>query len=650
VKRHDQDDPSRKFIAERDALWFSLLESTAQIVWATDASGHFAQDVHLDKVAHLTWSAFTGQPIVPGLVEKSIESIHPNDRERAVDAWRHSLQTGQSFQCEYRLRHHSGEWRWLSMRGTAIRDEHDAITGWIGTGTDITERRQMEEALRESQQRLMAALEVGGMGIVVLRLNDQSLWWDEAARGLWYLDADASVDHSFQAVLDRRVHKEDHANIRGMIQKIIETQQAAGTEYRVLSPDGAYRWIGVRGQFSRGADGKSPQIVSTHADINKLKVADASMRQTQTLQALGTLAGGVAHDFNNLLLAISGNAQYAMECKMDDEAGASLNEIVKACSRGTELVNRILTFSAQQPRSQTSVSLSAAVSEAIHLVRASLPGNIELRVHLCDSAVQVRLSATDVQQIIVNAVGNAVDAIGEQSGIVDVELEIALAHATDSAAPDFVMLRIRDTGMGMDEATRARIFEPFFTTKPVGKGTGMGLAVIHGIVKSSGGSIDIDSMPNVGTTLTLRLPMITAQRASPVANGESAPAGKGERILYVDDDEAIVMLITRVLERSGYQVTGQVSAQEALAQLRDDPNAFDVVVTDLSMPEMSGFDLATQVREINPSMPIVMTSGYVRAQDEERAQSIGIEKIILKPNTIEELGQALDKICRNIAA
>jgi PAS domain S-box-containing protein len=650
VTPQEQIEQLKAQLADRDESWFALLESIAQIIWATDANGNGLSAPLLEKAAHLSWHAFTGQIPKGESSQGWQDAIHPDDRNVVLATWQECMRTGQHYRCEYRLRHHSGEWRWMLVRGSPVRDQHGVITGWTGTATDITRRHQSEEALRESQQRLIAALEVGGMQIVVMRLSDQTLWWDEVAKRIWELDANALMDHSLDGVLARRVHVDDHEKIRNAFKEIERTKQPVAVEYRMKTADSTLRWIAARGQLGFDSDGNPQQIISAHIDITKLKIAEESIRQAQTLQALGTLAGGVAHDFNNLLLAIAGNARLAFGCNLDSEARSATAEIIKASDRATDLVRRILTFSAQQPREQASASLSLAASDALHLANASLPSNIELVQRLDEASIMVRLSTSEIQQIVLNLVANAIDAIGARPGTIEITAEVAsTARAyTDTGTAVGAMLRISDNGRGMDTATRARIFEPFFTTKPVGKGTGLGLAVVHGIVQRCGGTIEIGSSPDVGTEVTVWLPLATPAALAPVERAAHKPIGHGERILYVDDDDAIVLLITRVLQHSGYRVTGHTDAHKALKELTDNPHAFDVVVTDLSMPEMNGFDLASQIKRIRPSLPVVMTSGYVRTQDHDRAQALGIERIILKPNTIEELGQVLDKICREM--
>ncbi|HYM34450.1 MAG TPA: ATP-binding protein, partial [Steroidobacteraceae bacterium] len=343
------------------------------------------------------------------------------------------------------------------------------------------------------------------------------------------------------------------------------------------------------------------------------------------------------HDFNNLLLAISGNARLALEdVGRDHPAFTSLNEIGKASARATDLVRRILAFSARTPRDSASTPLCTGVEEALNLVRVSIPPNITLRSRLCGANVYVNLHTTELQQIIINLVTNAVHAIGDRDGIIEVTADLRDAEAR---------IAVRDNGCGMEPAVRDRVFDPFFTTKQSGQGTGLGLAVVHGLVQGAHGTIKVESEPNIGTTFWISLP-VSIQQHSDLPIGDAVIVrGAGERILYVDDDESVVLLVTRALNSLGYNVTGFTDSLQAVQAIEKKQTAFDVVVTDLSMPGPNGFDIAAAVKRTHAHVPVILTSGFVREEDRARAITLGIEHVILKPNTIDELVHILDQLC-----
>jgi CheY-like chemotaxis protein len=354
-------------------------------------------------------------------------------------------------------------------------------------------------------------------------------------------------------------------------------------------------------------------------------------------------------------LAIGGNARLAIADLADDHpAQESLREIAKAAGRATDLVRRILAFGrAQEPRHEV-LDLRSVVEEALKLLRSTLPALIQMRTRFHTEVPSVIADSTQIHQVIMNLATNAAHAIGRRAGLLEVEVDTVdvdaelLATSRDLRTGRYARIRIRDDGCGMSKEVLERIFDPFFTTKPAGQGTGLGLSVVHGIMKGHEGAIIVHSELGQGSTFDLYFPA-----AKNVAVARPAPArggvrGSGEHVLYVDDDESIVFLTTRVLQRLGYRVSGFTDVSDALEAIRTAPQSFDVVVTDLSMPIMSGFDFAAAVREIRSDVAVLMTSGYVRPEDRELARERGIRELILKPNTVEDLGHALDRVLRQL--
>jgi signal transduction histidine kinase len=374
------------------------------------------------------------------------------------------------------------------------------------------------------------------------------------------------------------------------------------------------------------------------------------MMRAEKLQALGTLAGGIAHDFNNILLAVSGNARLAMEqLPAEHPAHSNVLEIAKAASRAVALSKKILSFSRQQETALQSTQLEPVVEEAFSLIRHSLPARIEIRRHFPGHLPPILADASQVHQIIINLAANAADAIGSQPGHLEISAEIIHLNgngATLSAKlppGKYVRLSVKDSGPGMDKQTLARAFEPFFTTKSQGRGTGMGLAVVHGIMKNHHGEVTAYSEVGKGTVFNLYFPAAQESPAELPAVA-AAPQGQGQHILYVDDEEPLVLLLTRTLKRLGYRVSGFTDPLEALRALRQTPCGFDAIVTDLSMPQMSGTDFTHEALQICPRVPVILTTGYICPQDQELARRVGAREVILKPDTVEELGNALHRL------
>jgi nitrogen-specific signal transduction histidine kinase/CheY-like chemotaxis protein len=389
-------------------------------------------------------------------------------------------------------------------------------------------------------------------------------------------------------------------------------------------------------------------------DITARRRSEELHLQSHKMEALGTLAGGVAHDFNNILMAIGGNAQLAMtDLPADHPLQQTLATIEKASSRATNLVRQILTFSRQQAPARIVILLQPEVEEAVKLLRATLPARIEIRAEYVPGAPAVSADPTQVHQILMNLGANAAHAMGETSGLLELRLEgVTLSsdrtHAAAGLPPGrYTRLSFRDTGCGMDKATLARVFEPFFTTKGVGQGTGLGLSVVHGIMKNHGGTVTAYSEVGKGTIFRLYFPAVEKAAEppgdEPPAQSE-APRGNGERILYVDDEEALVLVTQRRLERLGYVVTGCTDPCQALEIFRARPMEFDAVITDASMPNLPGAELAEAMQQIRPDVLVVMASGYLRPEDHAAAARLGIRELISKPYDLAELGRVLRRV------
>jgi PAS domain S-box-containing protein len=625
-------------IADREAHLLALVQASAQIVWVTDASGQVLIDPP-QSIKHLTWSSFTGMDPEATKGRGWLGAIHPDDVPMIGTIIERTKTSDQPFQCEFRVRHRAGNWHWMTVRGNPIHSG-GAVAGWVGTCTDISSLKSTEEALRQSQQRLIAALEAGEMGTWIWNLEDNTFWWDESVLLLWGRVGNEEQDHNVENLVEH-IHEADRATVAQSMIQFAKTGMPYQTEFRSVRPDGALQWLASRGRLERDSSGKPVRAIGAFVDITKAKLAEESLRQAQKMQALGTLAGGIAHDFNNLLLAIAGNARLARE-DLDEQhrAQASLDEILKASARATDLVRRILAFSARAPHEAAATPVESSVQEAISLVRLSVPQSIAIQTHFNCPAAVIALGKTELHQVIVNLITNATHAIGDKNGIIEITLDIT---------EDQARIVVRDTGCGMDSNVRARIFDPFFTTKATGQGTGLGLAVVHGIVESAHGTIEVESKLGVGSTFTLRLPLAT-QALTKSDERATAGSGNGERILYVDDDDAVVLLIERTLRSLGYEMTGYTDAIAAVRAFTDNPQGFDVVVSDLSMPGMDGFGVARAVKQANATTPVVLTSGYVRPQDREQATALGIDHVILKPNTIDELGHVLDALCKQLRA
>jgi nitrogen-specific signal transduction histidine kinase/CheY-like chemotaxis protein len=389
-------------------------------------------------------------------------------------------------------------------------------------------------------------------------------------------------------------------------------------------------------------------------DVTARKRLEETLLQSHKMEALGTLAGGVAHDFNNILMIIAANAQLAMsELPADHPLQQSLDTIEKASARAANLVRQILTFSRKESPGRKVIPLQPEVEEGVKLLRATLPARIEIRAEYALGVPFVSADPTQVHQILMNLGANAAHAMGESSGLIELRLEgvnivpdPAQMVAGLSEGP-YTRLSFKDNGCGMGKDILSRIFEPFFTTKGVGQGTGLGLAVVHGIMKSHGGAVTAYSERGRGTIFHLYFPAAKQPAGGADAGPKQpseVPLGHGERILYVDDEEALVTVIKQRLENLGYVVTACTDPREALELFHARPLEFDAVITDVSMPHLTGAELASMIGKVRPDLPVAMASGYFRPEDHEAAARLGIRELISKPYQLAELGRTLQRV------
>jgi PAS domain S-box-containing protein len=643
-------------LRERERQLSTLADALPGPVSRVDTDGRYL----FANAAYQTWFGLAPEQVI-GRTQREVLGER---RYAAVEPYIARAHGGETVRYEHPVHAADGTRRWALFTLLPVRDEQGRQSGHFTIAVDITDRKRAEDALRESERKTRALVENLMVGVVVHDPETHVLDANPAACRLLGLTLEQL---SGRTAIDPewRFLEEDGtpmAPSRYPVSQVVATGQPLSNLVGGLLLPGAERprWVLVNAFPTRRADGAIDNILVTFLDITERREAEVErlalegqLRESQKMESIGTLAGGIAHDFNNILAAILGNVALAREgAGAAHPVQASLEQIQKAGLRARSLVQQILAFSRREPGALQVQPLRTVVEETLALLRATLPAQVRLDAQLPDEPVPVSADATQLQQVLMNLATNAWHALPERGGHIEIGIERigagAAALRADTALPPgpLAHLWVRDNGCGMDAATRARIFDPFFTTKPVGQGTGLGLSVVHGIVRVHRGHIELESAPGVGTTFHL---YFASPNGAAAAGPDEAVAGRGvggggRHVLYVDDDEVMRTLAERLLQRAGYRVSTCASGTEALRVLRAAPQDFDIVVSDVNMPEMSGVDLAQQLALLRADLPVMLSSGLVSEELRSQARQVGVRALIRKEFSFEELAATVEKV------
>jgi PAS domain S-box-containing protein len=539
----------------------------------------------------------------------------------------------------------TGELRQIAWNNMLLRDSAGGVAGTASIGEDVTERARAEAALRASERRFKALFEQAAVGVMQTEL----------ATGRF-----VQVNQRFCDITGRtseellRMTFSDITHPSDVGIGLAETGRLkAGVvrefsrEKRYMRKDGSEIWVNVT-VAAMGAPGEKPDYaIAVAQDITQQKLLEEQFRQAQKMEAIGTLAGGIAHDFNNILAAIVGYTELArMILTENPEVRSYLGSVLQATSRATELVRQILAFSRQQPTERKPIQLRTVVLESLALLRATLPSTIDFNITLATDAPTVLADSTQVHQVLMNLGTNAWHAMRDHGrlrvGLERIVVDAARAAAQPRLRPGvYACVSVGDTGSGMDPATLQRIFEPFFTTKEPGKGTGLGLAVVQGIMDTHDGVVTVDSQPGKGTEFRLYFHEHGGDAAPAVTEEEPVARGNGEIILFVDDEELLVRMGKVTLVALGYRVEGTTRPAEALERVRAAPERYSLVVTDQTMPGKTGLQLAAELMQIRPGLPVILMTGYSAMLTSQRVEAAGIRQVLLKPVSLRSLGTAV---------
>jgi PAS domain S-box-containing protein len=597
-------------------------------------------------------SRILGYPEGHLLGKDPVTFVHPDDQA----GLRRSLQqvvnrTNPGIAVPFRFRHANGRWVHLESLGTNLLD-HPRVRGILVTTRDISERRRAEEQLRLLSQ----AVEQSPALVMIT----------DAHGDIQYVNPRfvEVTGYAAREVLGRNPRLLKSGLTPGAIYRDLWTTVQRGErwfgELHNRKKNGDHYWESAMISPIRDSTGHTTHFLGIKEDITQRKAAEEAkgrletlLRQAQKMEALGTLAGGIAHDFNNILGAILGYTELARkDAQHAPQVLESLDEVARAGARARDLIRQILAFSRQGKPERKPIRLQPIVEECGKLLRATLPASLEIALEIVPDPSVVLADSSQIHQVLMNLCTNAAHAMGGAPGRLTIGLHAIQADAAlakdhpDLRPGRYMRLRVADTGCGMDEATLKRIYDPFFTTKGPGEGTGLGLAVVHGIVLDHQGAIVAQSAPGEGSTFDLFFPALNLAPADAERDRPEHSRGRGERVLFVDDEPGLCHVAQKTLDRLGYRPTVHRYPAQALAQFQADPDAFDLLITDLTMPGMNGIDLAAAVLKCRPHLPVILGSGFAGDWTPAMAREAGIREVVAKPFSTAELAGAVARALR----
>jgi len=623
----------RKFFEQHSAFMMILEPETGNII-----------DVNHAAAEYYGWS----REQLRNMNVTDISIDKPEDALKRVDGWRNVEK--RTFTVTHRKADGSicdievfGQKIWVQDRWLAYLILYD-----------ITERKKFQQALVESNERMNMILTATNAGIWDTDTTTFESTWSNEIWRLYGLES-CSCKPSFENWINTIV-PEDRAMVKQAVAEAVNNATEYNCTWRVSSSDGTIRWLMSKGNPIRDAGGKVVKYAGITLDITErkreeeeIKHLEARIRRSERLETIGTLAGGIAHDFNNIITPILGYAEMGMlTLPEEDELHQYLTEIMLAAERARNLVSQILTFGNARESEPSVMSIQSIIDEALKLMRPSIPATISIEKHIDSSCRNILADPSKIHQVIVNLCTNAFQAMENSGGFLRIELkEVVPDSKLLKMFPElhelpYARLTITDTGYGMDKMTMEHIFEPFFTTKQIKKGTGLGLSVVHGIIASYNGIINVESQQGKGSSFLIYLPVID-KNITGKETKNVVMSGKG-RILIVDDEQAILKMITMMLTKFGYRIDALNSPSQAIELFRQSPGEFDLLITDLTMPEMTGIKLASEIHSYRPELPVILMTGY--GKEIERASDLekyGIH-LLLKPVKVENLVSVINEV------
>jgi PAS domain S-box-containing protein len=518
----------------------------------------------------------------------------------------------------------------------------------VGVIRDISERKRAEDALKQAEEKYRDIFENSVTGIYQITMEGRFLRVNMAIADILGYDSPEELSNEISDFKRFYVYPERRSELLHLIK---EHGSVREFEVEFFRKDKTVVWASLNVRAVRNSTGEIAYMEGTAIDITDSKLLRARLDQAQKMEAIGTLAGGIAHDFNNILAPIIGYTELSLNSvPKDNRLSHNMSQVLLSAVRAKDLVNQILTFSRKTQQERKPVQVSLILKETINLIRSSLPTTINIRQSLHQDALNSMTMAdpTQIHQVLMNLCTNAGHAMRDSGGTLTVTLKnveigpdsprVSLEMETGP----YIRLSVADTGHGMDEAVKQRIFDPYFTTKGPDEGTGLGLALVYGIVKDLSGAVTVSSRLGKGTTFDVYFPR-TGTTPSPTAVSKRLPTGHG-RILVVDDEKFIVDMVKEMLENLGYEVVPRYSSPGALETFKSMSHSFDLVITDMTMPNMTGIDLAREIFAIRPCTPLILFTGFSQTVDENQLKSLGVKELLMKPVSMSDLAVAVDKV------
>ncbi|MEQ8234670.1 MAG: PAS domain-containing protein, partial [Gammaproteobacteria bacterium] len=588
--------------------------------------------------------------------------VHGEDIARVRESIEHSAGTLELWRDEFRVVDRDGGVRWIFGQSAPVR-EADGATHWYGHLMDVTARKAAELALRENEEHLKLALSAANLVSWFWNVRNDTFTTPQTIGPHFRTSAGRMTMRQFIEA----VHVDDRTMVlQAFTDKVRQRDgNLLDIEFRALAPDGREHWHQTKARAWFDDAGEVTGFYGITADITERRAAEMEqeqlrnqLQQAQKMESIGLLTGGIAHDFNNIVSSILGYSSLALRrygTELPPKLTDYLHEIQTAGERARDMTRQLLTFSRTQAADTTAVDLESVLIEALRLLRPMMPSSIAFRTEIAPGLPAALADAGQLQQVIVNLCINARDAVADR-GVVTIrlahrsQLDAQCDSCHGEVAGDFLVLSVADDGPGIPEAERARVFEPFYTTKATGRGTGMGLAMVHGIVHAHHGHILLDHQPGGGACFDILLPPAngTAAAAAPAPRADAtlpAPQPRAPWVFVVDDEPSVAAFLGELMELQGYRVSVFTAPQDALAAFRADPDAVELVITDQTMPGLTGLGMARELLAARPALPIVLVSGYSATVREAEALAAGVRAFLSKPIDEERLLAVVAELC-----